>query len=216
MWVNLLCCASANDPRGTLPSVEDLAYVLQTRPCKIRESIKQLIERGLLADRSGTIHVHNWDERQFESDSSTKRVQQYRARMKRFSSVTETANVTGQDTDTDTDTDTEQNRPRTEDETVMGEQFKKFYEAYPKHTEIEEARREWEQLNPDNELVNTIMEAIELQKYSQKWTADGGRWIPSPAKWLANRRWLDEVDPRDLAGKTILGKYYEYHRDYPL
>ncbi len=35
--------------------------------------------------------------------------------------------------------------------------------------------------------------AIEVQKQSEQWTKDNGRFIPNPATWLNQGRWEDEL-----------------------
>jgi phage replication O-like protein O len=72
--------------------------------------------------------------------------------------------------------------------------FERFYEAYPKHIARKEALKEWRKLSPDEVLQKKILEAIEKQRRSPSWQRDDGRFIPSPAKWLAGERWNDEVE----------------------
>ena len=107
-WVNLLCLASENGERGTLPAPEDLAFGMRTSAAKANIDLERLIEAGLI-DRDGdTLRMHDWDDWQYESDSSTPRVREYRARknetpMKRFRND----GVTPPDTEADTEADRE-------------------------------------------------------------------------------------------------------------
>jgi hypothetical protein len=100
-WVCLLCLASANNPRGTLPEVEILAYELRKRPVIVRDWLTELTKAGLLNrdERSGRVEfsIHGWTERQFESDSSVERTQRYRGGLERHKNVT----VTPSETETD-------------------------------------------------------------------------------------------------------------------
>jgi len=73
-WVNLLCIAGENN--GQLPGVSDLAFTLRTTERKVQELIKSLSSHGLIVDGK----PHNWDSRQFQSDSSTERVKRFRER----------------------------------------------------------------------------------------------------------------------------------------
>ena len=108
-WVNLLCLASENGERGTLPAPEDLAFGLRTSAEKANIDLERLIEAGLI-DRDGDeLRMHDWNLWQYESDSSTLRVREHRARknetpMKRFRND----GVTPPDTEADTEADTEQ------------------------------------------------------------------------------------------------------------
>src|SRR5215831_8748494 len=100
-WVNLLCLASEND--GILPADEDIAFALHVTLEAALHALHQLENFGLLEHKNGTWRPHNWNKRQFKSDSSSDRVKRYR---KRFRNVTVTP---PEQTRTDTDTDTEQN-----------------------------------------------------------------------------------------------------------
>ncbi len=70
-----------------------------------------------------------------------------------------------------------------------------FYEGYPVKKRKAAALKEWKKLNPNAELMAKIMKALEEQKRSPDWQREGGRYIPHPAKWLAERRWEDEAPP---------------------
>lgn len=71
--------------------------------------------------------------------------------------------------------------------------FETFWAAYPRKTAKGEARKAWAKLDPVGGLLDTIMAAVEAQKNSRQWLADGGRFIPHPATWLNQARWEDEV-----------------------
>jgi predicted transcriptional regulator len=95
-WVNILCVAREND--GDLPKLEDLAFRLRIDKTDAQRAVESLIERGLL-DRqpSGGLRPHNWDERQYQSDTSTSRVKRFRQRsMKRLGNGVETVIETHQ------------------------------------------------------------------------------------------------------------------------
>ena len=75
-WVNLLCLAKEYD--GALPPVEDISFRLRLSNRKVETLLKSLRLKGLVdGDR-----MHDWDEMQYHSDSSTERVKQHRERAK--------------------------------------------------------------------------------------------------------------------------------------
>jgi hypothetical protein len=41
-------------------------------------------------------------------------------------------------------------------------------------------------------LATKILEGVEVQKLSDQWLSDKGKYIPNPASWLNQKRWLDE------------------------
>ena len=73
--------------------------------------------------------------------------------------------------------------------------FDRFWDAYPRKTNRDKARRAFEKLHPDAALMDSIMAAIEAQKRSSQWTRDGGEYIPHPSTWLNGRRWEDQLTP---------------------
>ena len=76
---------------------------------------------------------------------------------------------------------------------TVTEKFAKFWDAYPRKTAKSEAMKAFAKLNPDDSLMETIMNAIEKQKQSDQWKRDGGQYIPHPATWLNQQRWEDEL-----------------------
>lgn len=115
-WVNLLCVASKEG--GEIPSnPTDLAFRLRMVEAKMRSQIQTLIEAGLIdqvSEPNCSMKPHNWDGRQYESDSSAERMRRHRQRKR---DVTVTSHVTNGDgaeseqSRTDTDTESEQTRP---------------------------------------------------------------------------------------------------------
>ena len=70
--------------------------------------------------------------------------------------------------------------------------FFKFYEAYPRKVGKEEARKAFEKRKPSQELLQTMLKALEWQKEQDSWKKDDGKFIPHPASWLNAARWEDE------------------------
>lgn len=71
--------------------------------------------------------------------------------------------------------------------------FERFWAAYPNKTGKLKALESWNRVNPNDELVATILAAVETQKNSQQWRKDAGQFIPHPATWLNQGRWNDEA-----------------------
>ncbi len=78
----------------------------------------------------------------------------------------------------------------------FGERFEIFWQAYPKKTAKQAALKAWNKLKPDEELLKTILNALEIQKKSVQWHKEGGQYIPYPATWINGRRWEDESNDR--------------------
>lgn len=76
-WFNLLCLASQHD--GVLPSNDDIAFRLRVSVQDAQGYIDELILVGLIDIRAdGSRTPHNWETRQFVSDTSTERVRKHR------------------------------------------------------------------------------------------------------------------------------------------
>ena len=71
--------------------------------------------------------------------------------------------------------------------------FDRFWESYPRKEAKQTAKKAFEKLNPDEALLQTMLEAIERFKGSAQWREENGRFIPHPATWINQRRWEDEV-----------------------
>lgn len=127
-WVNLLCVASKFD--GKLPE-DELAFLMRMDPKRINENINELKLLGFI-DGAEEITPHNWDKRQFKSDSAdptnAERQARYRERHNGKSNAVTAVTVTP------TRTDTEQSR--TEKTHVAAgaaeSAFDSFKSKYPK------------------------------------------------------------------------------------
>lgn len=71
--------------------------------------------------------------------------------------------------------------------------FNRFWESYPRKEAKQTAKKAFEKLNPDEALLQTMLEAVERFKGSAQWREENGRFIPHPATWINQRRWEDEV-----------------------
>jgi hypothetical protein len=98
-WTALLCIASKNN--GRLPATDDIALMLRVTNAKAAAIIAELVAAGLIDRDSNGFAPHNWDGRQYKSDSSAERVKRHRDKQRNVT-------VTVQNR-TEADTETEQN-----------------------------------------------------------------------------------------------------------
>ena len=89
--------------------------------------------------------------------------------------------------------------------------FARFWETYPRKESKQTARKAFEKLNPDEALLQTMLEAVERFKESEQWKEDNGRFIPYPATWINQKRWEDEPQKASAKsqGKTVVAQQYE-------
>lgn len=117
-WYTLMCIASAND--GALPPAEDIAVRLRMNKVKVAEWITKLTAAELFDNVDGVFVPHNWNKRQYKSDTSdptaAERMKRYRKNKKR-NVVTDEADrndrndtVTGLRPEAETEAESEQSR----------------------------------------------------------------------------------------------------------
>lgn len=83
--------------------------------------------------------------------------------------------------------------------------FEQFFDAFPKQVDKIKAWNAWRKLGRARPGLDFLLVAIVEQSQSDQWTRDHGRYIPSPAKWLQERKWLDKLSPAPTspaAGQT--------------
>ena len=108
-WFNICCVTSQNG--GKLPTLDAIAFKLRVKPAKANKLLSDLRAAGLIDEsEDGSLRPHNWDGRQFKSDTTdgtnAERQQRYRDRHRNAVTavtppVTEPVTVTDPDTDTE-------------------------------------------------------------------------------------------------------------------
>ena len=96
-----------------------------------------------------------------------------------------------------------ENKKREREQKQMA--FARFWTAYPRKVSKETARKAFERIDPDEDLLNAMIEAIEKQKLSPQWQEDGGQYIPHPATWLNGKRWEDEPQTIRAVTRAVNG-----------
>ena len=96
--------------------------------------------------------------------------------------------------------------------------FTRFWTAYPRHTSSTSARKAFARLDPDDHLLEVMLDAIRRQRASPQWQ-DGTRFIPHPATWLNQKRWEDDIvterprpSPRPVAAQDYQQRDYTGYR----
>lgn len=82
--------------------------------------------------------------------------------------------------------------------------FDLFWRHYPKRRKRVDALKAWQQLAPNEALVERILRALAWQVRQDDWLQDGGRWIPLPASWIRGMRWEDEpIEVQRVSERTM-------------
>lgn len=112
-WVNVLCLAADND--GQLPSIDDIAFQLRMSSIDAQQQFDDLVLVGLIdIHPDGTKTPHNWDVRQFKSDTSAERTKKWRE--KKVETSPETSPETSRDDECDVTCDVTVTPPEAETE----------------------------------------------------------------------------------------------------
>lgn len=171
-WVNILCLAAQQDGRLI---TTDLPFQLRSDSVTVEHVTSALIDAGLLVSKGKYLHPHNWDKRQFKSDTSRERTKRYRDRQRDV-----------------TVTPPEQNR--TEQKQIAPIGFDNFWAAYPRKIGKLKAKASYiKALRLTTE--ETIMKALVSWLPSVKGTEE--KYIPHPTTWLNQGRWDDEAPVED-------------------
>ncbi len=70
--------------------------------------------------------------------------------------------------------------------------FTDFWSEYPRKVAQKAALKAWRALDPDETLRLRMMDALRLDKRSNRWVKDKGEFIPYPATWINQERWTDD------------------------
>lgn len=101
---------------------------------------------------------------------------------------------------TDTDTDTKETTIPADGGGDYSKEFSEFWLAYPRKVGKGDAWKKWKaKVKPAKQILPKILEALDWQKDSPNWTKDGGQFIPHPATYINQTRWLDEKQPNCAA-----------------
>lgn len=71
----------------------------------------------------------------------------------------------------------------------ISKDFDIFWNEYPKKKKKEDARKAWNTIRPNIEVV---LKALEWQKKSPEWFKQAGQFIPYPASWIRSHSWEDQ------------------------
>ncbi|HFD6594057.1 TPA: hypothetical protein ACGCLM_002809 [Legionella pneumophila] len=101
--------------------------------------------------------------------------------------------------------------------------FEHFWRMYPENKSRDRAFEAFKQINPDEYLLRTMLQALDSQIKARSAKRAHGEWVPAwkyPANWLAQKCWEDEVntevvqekkyakDRRSTGKQTTTGGFY--------
>lgn len=70
--------------------------------------------------------------------------------------------------------------------------FEMFWKAYPRRVAKDVARKAFKK-HGCGDIISKILASLVVQKRSEQWTKEDGRFIPHPSTWINQHRWEDEL-----------------------
>jgi uncharacterized protein YdaU (DUF1376 family) len=76
-------------------------------------------------------------------------------------------------------------------ESPLRQRFESWWKSYPKRIGKGAAWKAWKRIKPDENTTAIMVASVVLQLTTRQWQEG---FIPNPATWLNQERWLDEVE----------------------
>jgi len=199
IWVKLICQAGKVNSNGyiflseNLPYTEEQFATIFNQPVNtIRLALQAFRKLEMISiDDDGTILLPNFSKHQ-NTEGLEKIREQTRLRVAKHRQL----KAGNEDVTPSNVTVTQQNKNRIDKnrkEIDKVNTFDIFWNAYPKKKSKGQAETAFKKVNPDDQLLQVILKAIEEAKKSEGWLKDGGQYIPYPATWLNAKGWEDEI-----------------------
>ena len=223
--ISLWCIAKRYG--GALPRAHDVAFALRVNESKVAAWIEELKRVGLVDEAvDGTIQPHDWNEHQYESDSSTLRVKKHRLKQK--STVTSNASETPMHGNGD-ETLHETHQSRTEQKTEQSRAEGETAQAPPR-PRAKRLPDDWFPSDEDRAFAIELgllpaQVAIEADKFGDYWRAKSGKdatkldWSATWRNWcrkalemsprVVSKTFQQQDDDRVAAAKRAIAKAFE-------
>jgi hypothetical protein len=86
--------------------------------------------------------------------------------------------------------------------TETTKEFDTFWDAYPRKVAKGAAVKAWAKLRVTDELMGQILQALQRQKKAGAFAEL--KYVPYPATWLNDTRWLDDVVAQPAQASSLL------------
>lgn len=142
-----------------------------------------------------------------EKPKETEKTERFFEKAKKADTDNDTEIDTDKGTDIDTDTGIEIEKHSLSHDKKQSTAFQEryfaiFWDAYPNKKAKTNALKAWNKIKPNGDLFDKIMRAVDIQKRSEDWQRENGRFIPYPATWLNGGYWDNEVKEVNTNGEA--------------
>lgn len=183
LWISLIALMHQSQSYGTLlrDFEEKLPRLLGQDSRKLKRVIAELVTNGV-ARRDGEGRLYS--KRMIEDEKNRK---EWRGRKEKERSNDVTPVVTLKSRLSSSSSSSSRQKPP-----LPPKGFEEFWKAYPKKVGKGATLRSFKK-GFDGYEFDSVLASLEIQKKSVQWRKNGGQFIPNPATWLNQQRWLDEV-----------------------
>lgn len=88
--------------------------------------------------------------------------------------------------------------------------FEAFWSAYPRKVGKGAAQRSWKAAGATQDLLAACLSAISAQRSTEQWQRNNGQFIPHPATWLNQKRWMDQQAPGIASSPSLQRRPCDY------
>jgi|GEM_PF-6679780 len=201
VWFNLLCMAGDSPERGTIEYEDmDLLAIEVARGDTelLTATLTKLVRLRIVQNDDETVSFVNFQKRQYDKPSDTPEATRERKAKQRDSATKPDMSrpVTPSHaiyTDTDTEPETEKGdnpqTPKVQKPNING--FESWYRLYPRKESRHAAEKAWRGMT----VAERQSATDGLPRFLPAFAACERHFIPLPATWLNQKRWLDEETP---------------------
>jgi DNA-binding transcriptional ArsR family regulator len=195
-FVLLSLCDQANDAGECFPSIETIAQRCSMGERTVQGHVKALEDAGFLArsERLGRSTIYKLNPRKICTHADSAPPQ--KTAETPADSAPAPADSAPAPADSAPITITKPSPNQETNQTSHADQsaglFDDFWVAYPKKIGKQAAEKAFAKVKRPADTLALILKALEWQCKSEQWQRDGGQYIPNPATYINQGRWLDE------------------------
>ena len=179
-------------------------------PEEMTDALQSLVSADLVTvyevDGKPYVHLNSWDKHQSTraskskypspSESTCKQLQANEIKCKQMNAnvhVIQSNPIQSESiSESESEYDNRNPSPRRKEPAKDDIDFEVFWQAYPRKESKPAAKKAFDKIHPDEELMQKIISSINSWKQSAQWQENGGQFIPYPASWLNQQKWNDQ------------------------
>lgn len=192
-WITLLCLLWRTEEGAIKLTINELANLWKTDAVSAKDNLNLMIASNLF-DYDFIEHHEQYVIKSRRIARDRKRLR-YRAEWMREHRVNSPCIKRGKSVDHKNQNQISESNKDFKDSSSNRDlmEFDIFWKVYPRRVGKGAARKAWIKAVKNGFGTGAIIAGVHRSKKSFDWYKDGGQFIPYPATWLNQERWLDEV-----------------------